>query len=55
MTLSDGVTLAAVSKMLGPTSIKTTQIYVLIVDEKISKDMKWLALKDGEVILHWHL
>jgi len=28
--------------MLGHTSIKTTQVYAEIVDEKISKDMKKL-------------
>ncbi len=45
VTLSNGVPLETVSKMLGHTSIKTTQIYARIVDEKISQDMKGLALR----------
>lgn len=39
MTLSNGVPIETVSKMLGHTSIKTTQIYARIVDAKISEDM----------------
>ena len=42
ITLSNGVPIETVSKMLGHTSIKTTQGYAKIVDEKISKDMKKL-------------
>jgi site-specific recombinase XerD len=47
VTLSNGVPLETVSKMLGHTSIKTTQIYARIVDSKISADMKGLAMKIG--------
>jgi len=47
VTLSNGVPLETVSKMLGHTSIKTTQIYARIVDSKISGDMKGLAMKMG--------
>ena len=42
VTLTNGVPIETVSKMLGHTSIKTTQVYAKIVDEKISKDMKKL-------------
>lgn len=42
VTLNNGIPIETVSKMLGHTSIKTTQIYAKIVDEKISKDMKKL-------------
>jgi site-specific recombinase XerD len=47
VTLSNGVPIETVSKMLGHTSIKTTQIYARIVDTKISADMKNLELKLG--------
>ena len=39
VTLANGVPIETVSKMLGHTSLKTTQIYARIVDSKISKDM----------------
>jgi len=42
VTLNNGIPIETVSKMLGHTSIKTTQIYAKIVDEKISTDMKKL-------------
>lgn len=42
VTLSNGVPIETVSKMLGHTSLKTTQIYAKIVDSKISDDMKRL-------------
>ena len=45
VTLSNGVPIETVSKMLGHTSLKTTQIYARIVDSKISKDMNQLKLK----------
>lgn len=43
--LSNGVPIESVSKMLGHTNIKTTQIYAKITDRKISKDMDMLAQK----------
>lgn len=43
--LSNGVPIESVSKMLGHKSIKTTQIYAKITDQKISKDMDLLAQK----------
>lgn len=45
VTLSKGVTIESVSKMLGHTNIKTTQIYARITDEKISSDMQLLSEK----------
>lgn len=45
VTLSNGVPMETVSKMLGHTSIKTTQIYARILDTKISHDMIQLKKK----------
>lgn len=45
MTLSKGVPIESVSKMLGHTNIKTTQIYARITDKKIEHDMNELAGK----------
>ena len=45
VTLSNGVPIESVSKMLGHTSIKTTQIYARIVDAKISEDMAMLKTR----------
>jgi site-specific recombinase XerD len=45
VTLTNGVPIETVSKMLGHTSIKTTQIYSKVVDVKISQDMKVLKEK----------
>ncbi|MCW0484173.1 site-specific integrase [Gaoshiqia sediminis] len=42
ITLSNGVPLETVSKMLGHSSLKTTQIYARVIDSKISSDMKLL-------------
>lgn len=49
LTLSKGVPIETVSKMLGHTSIKTTQIYARITNEKVRNDMKILSgkLKDN--------
>jgi len=48
ITLSKGVPIETVSKMLGHTNIKTTQIYARITDDKIGNDMELLSgkLKD---------
>ena len=43
--LSNGVPIETISKMLGHTNIKTTQIYAKITDLKISNDMEILAQK----------
>lgn len=45
ITLSKGVPIETVSKMLGHTSIKTTQIYARITDSKIGNDMEVLSEK----------
>lgn len=45
LTLSKGVSIESVSKMLGHTNIKTTQIYAKITDSKISNDMNAFAGK----------
>jgi len=45
VTLSNGVPIETVSKMLGHRNIKTTQHYAKILDKKISDDMKNLRLK----------
>ena len=44
-TLSKGVPIETVSKMLGHTNIQTTQIYARITNDKISKDMQLLSSK----------
>lgn len=45
VTLSNGVPLETVSKMLGHTNLKTTQHYAKILDNKISNDMAILKEK----------
>lgn len=45
MSLSKGVPIESVSKMLGHTNIKTTQIYARITNKKIEHDMELLAGK----------
>lgn len=45
MSLSKGVPIESVSKMLGHTNIKTTQIYARITNKKIEHDMEQLAEK----------
>lgn len=52
VTLSNGVPIETVSKLLGHTQISTTQIYARVLDTKISSDMKnlksVLALKQND-------
>jgi site-specific recombinase XerD len=45
VTLSNGVPIETVSKMLGHTKIATTQIYARVLDQKISDDMALLRKK----------
>ncbi|RQO78685.1 recombinase [Pedobacter sp. KBW01] len=40
ITLNNGVPIESVSKMMGHTSIKTTQIYAKVLDHKIGSDMQ---------------
>jgi len=42
ITLSLGVPIETVSRMMGHTSISTTQIYAQVTDTKVDEDMKWL-------------
>ena len=49
VTLGNGVPIESVSKMLGHTSIETTEIYARIVDTKVSNDMELLSQKLGNL------
>ena len=42
VTLSNGVPIATVSKLLGHTKITTTQVYARVLEDKISSDMEGL-------------
>lgn len=44
VTLSNGVSIESVSKMLGHKNIKTTQHYAKILDSKVSQDMEQLKM-----------
>ena len=45
VTLSNGVPIESVSKMLGHSSIKQTQHYAKVLDKKVGDDMKALREK----------
>lgn len=47
VTLTNGVPIESVSKMLGHTNLKTTQHYAKILDKKIGNDMRILREKFG--------
>ena len=47
VTLTNGVPIETVSKMLRHTSIRTTQIYAKVVEKKVSEDMRVLREKLG--------
>lgn len=51
VTLSNGVPIESVSKMLGHTSLKTTQIYAKVLDSKLIDDMA--KLKNDESLLKY--
>jgi len=53
LTMTNGVPMETVSKMLGHKNIKSTQHYARIVDQKVGDDMKLLAakLKGGRSIV----
>lgn len=42
VTLSNGVPIETVSKMLGHTKLSTTQIYARVLEKKVSEDMQQL-------------
>jgi site-specific recombinase XerD len=45
VTLSNGVPIETVSKMLGHRNLKTTQHYAKVLDRKVSDDMRMLQGK----------
>jgi site-specific recombinase XerD len=45
VTLANGVPMETVSKLLGHSSIKTTQIYAKVIEKKVSEDMSVLKSK----------
>lgn len=45
VTLLNGVPIESVSKMLGHTNIRTTQLYAKVLDTKVSEDMAPLMQK----------
>ena len=47
--LSNGVPIETVSRILGHTNIKTTQIYAKITNQKISQDLETLSHKIGDL------
>ncbi|MFV0289287.1 MAG: site-specific integrase [Mangrovibacterium sp.] len=47
--LSNGIPIETVSRILGHTNIKTTQIYAKITNQKISQDMEVLSHKIGDL------
>lgn len=51
VTLSNGVPIETVSKMLGHTKLATTQIYAQVLDNKVSSDMQKLksVLADNQL------
>ena len=48
LSISYGVPIESVSKMLGHTNIRTTQIYAKIIDTKLSADMDTFAQRLNE-------
>ena len=50
VTLTNGVPIETVSKMLGHKSLKTTQHYAKIVDKKVSEDMRTLKRKYPSIV-----
>ncbi len=45
VTLSNGVPIESVSKMLGHTKITTTQVYAKVIERKLGDDMQLLRQK----------
>jgi integrase len=50
--LSGGVSIASISKILGHTTVKTTQIYAKVTGQKVNEDMKVLS---GQIQGKWVL
>ena len=45
VTLTNGVPIETISKMLGHTKLATTQIYAKVIERKVSDDMQMLREK----------
>jgi len=54
ITLSQGVPIETVSRMMGHTSITTTQIYAKVTDTKVEEDMKRLKERTAEKEIRLH-
>lgn len=48
MSLSAGIPIESIAKMMGHTSISSTQVYAQVTDNKISEDMDMLIAKQSE-------
>lgn len=51
VTLSNGVPIESVSKMLGHTKISTTQVYAKVIERKSGDDMQLLRQKSTKNML----
>lgn len=49
VTLANGIPIESVSKMLGHQSLKTTQIYAKVIDQKLKQDMDTIKDKYGSM------
>ncbi len=50
VTLSNGVPIETVSKLLGHSKLVTTQVYALVIEEKLSVDMRCLRSKLNDTV-----
>lgn len=48
VTLINGVPIESVSRMLGHRSLRTTQIYIKVLDKKLMEDMRKIKKKFGQ-------
>jgi site-specific recombinase XerD len=48
LTLTNGVPIESVSRMLGHRSLRTTQIYAKVLDRKLMEDMRKIKKKFGQ-------
>ncbi|MGB0182888.1 MAG: site-specific integrase [Schleiferiaceae bacterium] len=54
VTMLNGVPIESVSKMLGHKSIRSTQLYARIVDQKVGEDMRTLATRlENKTKVNW--
>ncbi|MFD0778840.1 site-specific integrase [Flavobacterium myungsuense] len=52
ITLTNGVPIESVSKMLGHKNLRTTQHYAKVLDKKVSEDMKILKDKFSNILIN---